>query len=46
MMVSEGRFSANQEQDCHEFLLYLLNNLKEELNEKGAKPPEKAGQGI
>lgn len=30
-------FSPVREQDSHEFLLYLLNNLKDELTEKGTK---------
>lgn len=35
-------FSPNNEHDSHEFLLYFLNNLNEELIEKGTKLPTDA----
>ncbi len=37
-MIKE-EFSPVMEHDSHEFLLYFLNNLKDELTEKGTKLP-------
>jgi len=37
-LISE-RFSPVVEHDSHEFLLYFLNNLRDELTDKSAKLP-------
>lgn len=39
-------FNPIMEHDCHEFLLYFLNNLKDELTEKGAKLPMNATSDV
>ena len=39
-------FSPVREQDSHEFLLYMLNNLKDELTEKGTKFPQSTKNGL
>ena len=37
--IVQEEFSPVMEHDSHEFLLYFLNNLKDELTEKNTKLP-------